>query len=442
MSTIAANIRNKKILGNTHGYNKFSFRPEEGTTYEQRCKGKEYVFINICPSSYKSVIEKDLSLKMLTEGYYSTESFMDSTIDLNSILDAIPGIQIREYQPDTKLDQALNIIKPLYEKFKTKFLGDKDFFEEFKIDDFKKKLLDLPNTLNRALNDGTYKSIENYLNVEMRNKYAKKDKLLVDSIFTIYYLLQTSTTNNWYTIPGITSSKDLYNSSGSAGWLDGSSSVSLMPKFIKDIPLLGSVVNSMFGNVGIDYTPWWNPESGSKTKEPEIKIEFDLFNDTLEAAKANFIFVNTLIAGNRWVQYGLFRGSSSLYDIKLEGYNRLFACAGDISVSYKGVLRQPSYFLNISLDTELSNKDIKIPDIYHVSLVFKSLLPANFNTYLFNIMSQNNLYTIKENNTASNILQTTVGKAIDSIFDNTSSTAAPVSDGNESMLDLMTKKKN
>jgi len=47
--------------------------------------------------------------------------------------------------------------------------------------------------------------------------------------------------------------------------------------------------------------PWWNPEEGAKTATPDINIKFDLFNDTIDKAVANFIFVNTIIPGNRWI---------------------------------------------------------------------------------------------------------------------------------------------
>jgi len=38
----------------------------------------------------------------------------------------------------------------------------------------------------------------------------------------------------------------------------------------------------------------------------------------------------------------------------------------------------------------LNNHLIKIPDVYRVSLRFQSLLPANFNNYIFNYAENNN----------------------------------------------------
>ena len=73
-----------------------------------------------------------------------------------------------------------------------------------------------------------------------------------------------------------------------------------------------------------------------------------------------------------------------MYDIKIEGINRLFACSGDINVTYQGVLRDPSKkfiedlvklhanknMSNAFLQNILTNKLIKIPDVYTVSMKF------------------------------------------------------------------------
>ncbi len=71
--------------------------------------------------------------------------------------------------------------------------------------------------------------------------------------------------------------------------------------------------------------------------------------------------------------------------MKIEGLNRLYACAGDINVTYDGILRDPpNYFIDTLVkkhanpnmntgsffDNIVKNKLIKIPDVYHVSLNF------------------------------------------------------------------------
>ena len=97
-----------------------------------------------------------------------------------------------------------------------------------------------------------------------------------------------------------------------------------------------------------------------------------------------------------------------MYDVKIEGINRLFACSGNFAVSYDGVLRTPPAawvhnlcekhcnraFNSSALESAILNDNlIKIPDVYHVTLQFQSLLPANFNNFLF-AYSQNNRMSV------------------------------------------------
>ena len=83
--------------------------------------------------------------------------------------------------------------------------------------------------------------------------------------------------------------------------------------------------------------------------------------------------------------------------MKIEGLNRLFACAASFDVTYEGMLRNPSKKFYELLDGRVNsnykkddfmknikdNNLIKIPDIYRVNMSFKSLLPANFNNFLY-----------------------------------------------------------
>lgn len=139
-----------------------------------------------------------------------------------------------------------------------------------------------------------------------------------------------------------------------------------------------------------------------------------MFNDTAEAAAANFIFVNTLVPNNSFIQYGMFQHSSPLYDVRIEGFDRMFACSGNMQVEYLGVMRVPSYrwlkeFLKKhynwdgrgggfpSLGQFLNNAQehnlIKIPDAYRVSMDFESMLPNSFNSYLFNWLENKKMET-------------------------------------------------
>ena len=76
--------------------------------------------------------------------------------------------------------------------------------------------------------------------------------------------------------------------------------------FLNKLPIVGELANMVLGNIGINYMPWWNAESGSKVAAPEMTVKFVLFNDNVDRALANFIFVNTIVPGNKWIQYNMF----------------------------------------------------------------------------------------------------------------------------------------
>lgn len=86
--------------------------------------------------------------------------------------------------------------------------------------------------------------------------------------YVLYYRLQSCMTNNIYEIPASTSSKTILASGGgTSGWLDASSAWD-MRSVLGNIPVIGKIADMILGNIGINYMPWWNASSGTKTKEP------------------------------------------------------------------------------------------------------------------------------------------------------------------------------
>lgn len=113
-------------------------------------------------------------------------------------------------------------------------------------------------------------------------------------------------TTNIYEVPGVPSSKTITSSPGGmSGWTDGGDIFSeggfRLSGILGKIPVVGNLANMILGNIGINYCPWWNAESGTKTKMPEVEVKFDLYNDSSSSAMVNFIFVNTLVSGNKFV---------------------------------------------------------------------------------------------------------------------------------------------
>lgn len=386
--------------------------------------------IRFYPSSMDdTIIKDDISFKLL----YAREKLYEPgsrSISVQDILNSIPGVQIREFLPDTRLDQCINLFIDLMSNLTKMFAGDdkknangssqgqQPAGKEEEVGLFKKITTAAWYTMKYMvgvtdpnffddLSFGTLAgvSFSSYQSSVYQNNKTYPGSFVMAFPYTMYYLLQSCVTTNIYEIPAAQTSKNILASGGGmAGWTDGgddfmSSGGFRMSNLLGKIPVIGNLANMILGNIGINYMPWWNAPSGAKTKEPQVEIKFDLFNDSTEAALANFIFVNTIVPNNKWIQYNMFQHSSHIYDVKIEGINRLFACAGDFNVTYEGVLRDPprkwirdliTTHANACMDKDaflsnaLNNRLIKIPDVYRVTLQFQSLLPANFNNYIFN----------------------------------------------------------
>ena len=407
----------------------FTYKNKTGN-YTSGC-GK----INFYPSSLNSwQFADDISYKLLYAKDYpgGNETLSKRSITINDILNAIPGIQIREFLPDTRLDQCINffteIIGTMSDLMKSDGKESQTNSTQGKVADQKeevglfKKISAVTQYSLKYMVGVTNPDFFDDLNLSDAMPFSSYNDIFSPSgktspgfyimtfPYTLYYRLQSCVTTNIYEIPGVQASKTILHSEGEAGWTSGGDMLSEGGLRISDmlgkIPGIGQIANMVLGNIGINYMPWWNASAGAKTKMPQIEITFDLFNDTANAALMNFIFVNTLIPNNMWVQYNMFQHSSSVYDVKIEGINRLYACAGNFDVTYEGVLRDPPvnwyqklkpYFnKNMSPTFEANiknNKLIKIPDIYRVKMVFQSLLPANFNNYIFNYAENGNHIT-------------------------------------------------
>ena len=400
--------------------------------------------LNFCPKSMKDYFDKDISYQLTYKYNKDNKNAPAEQVTFNSILDNIPAIQIREYLPDTALEQGINFFVSLIKQVIGMF-GEKGIStdiaekteerkgpdgkiikvvtatEEQQTDSLFKKLWNVTWFIMKYITgvdggvtgeDGKKVNLASSATEKYKDFNGIKSTNYYDQILKfphmIYYKLQSCTTTGIYELPCLKQDKMLYSSNGAAGWnVDENSGWRFLPKSLQSLPFVGPMLGKMFGNIGISWTPWWDATSGNATEEPQVDITFDLFNDTNEAALYNFIFVNTLVPNNKWIQYGLFQHSSHIYDIKLEGYNRLFACTGQFEVSYDGVLRDPppnwldktgplANHINANYDKDKfltalkNNKLIKIPDIYKVKLTFSSLLPANFNNYLYTLVANDN----------------------------------------------------
>lgn len=139
--------------------------------------------------------------------------------------------------------------------------------------------------------------------------------------YLLYTKLIASTTQNYYILPY--NGKAIFDTDGTYGYagtggLKGWSSDSNS--------LIGKALNFVGAQVRVDTTPRFS--AGGDSRVTTIKVTLDLFNDSKWGAITNFIMINTLFPGNMWMQYHLFNVAPNLYDIKVEGLQRLYMCTG------------------------------------------------------------------------------------------------------------------
>lgn len=350
------------------GIDDFSFKNESNS---QR--------IFITPSS----LEKTFALTMSND-----ISFSDKFIRFDDILTQIPSIQIREYVVSTRLKQLLNLFGAFKQGYDdaSKYKINWDVLDKFVktngINDIVKKQI---TELAKEPASGTFQKNGSRT---FPNGVTKEDKNSIIKIpFFMYYCILTAYNTGYYTIPYDGNLID--QSNGSAGW-GGNGDLGL--EFgSSSSGILGTIFKYALGNLRFNLQPQWNP--GGDTKFPQIAVTFNLFNDTVEAASNNFRFVNNIVAKNKYLQYNFFQQNPAAYDIKIGGLQRFYMCSANIKVESKGVLRLPSedvikdikkYMSNYKfLDEKNTNEIIRIPDVYHITMTFESLLPNSLNSHIF-----------------------------------------------------------
>lgn len=332
--------------------------------------------INIVPSSLKyqsdaSMISKD-----------------DEYITFSDIINKLPSIQIREYVVSTRLKQLLNLFgafKQGYDdatKYKINYDKLNEFMKKNGINDIiKKQSIELA----KQNSSGTFQ--EKGSMTFPKNVGEPDSNSIIKIPFFMYYCILTAYNTGFYTIPYDGNLID--QSNGNAGW-GGNGDIGLEFGNVSS-GIIGSIIKYAFGDFRFNLQPQWNP--GGDTKFPQIVATFNLFNDTAESASNNFRFVNNLVAKNKYLQYNFFQQNPAVYDIKIGGLQRFYMCSANIKVESKGVLRLPSedvikdimkYMDNYKfLDDKNTNEIIRIPDVYHITMTFESLLPNSLNSHIF-----------------------------------------------------------
>lgn len=407
------------VTGNSGTPQFFSFRPDQPVGFGITKPEDSFGFLHILPNSfYQNSYEghdNDIANRLL----YADS--MTLPIHGTELLRDVPYMQVREYLQDSKLDMIFNVIGAfanglaMGQKAANADQGFMDFAT--RVWNFTKSVFsDIGTILGTAFNAA--------IDPTLLWKYANNtspdyDNYVLKIPYMLYYRLLSSTTTGIYEIPY--NGKILYESNGTG--FDTAKGIKGLAS-PNNATLIGSIINYVGKNIRVNTTPTFD---GSNNDTPtSVDINFTLYNDSLDAAVKNFIFVNTLFPGAKWLQYHIFQHAPNLYDIKINGINRLFMCAGDFKCEQKGVLRKPRINMLQILANNHKNKNmsltafdlavhdmVRIPDIYEITLKFTSLLPNNFNNFLYSYYLNESISSEKyKNNLHTNSVYYSVSDAI------------------------------
>ena len=194
-------------------------------------------------------------------------------------------MQIREYLPDTRFDQLVNLMTDLFAVI-TDMISEINFLDLFKtvmsgieyVKRLSKKIGELLEVgYHYVVGDDTDNSLL-FKAGEIRDmfsgakggdaKAAEMYAKIVSFPFAMYYKLQSYTTTNIYELPASLGDKVIYSSSGKSGW-SGGKGVGLATLFDKDnfmmkIPVIGKMIENMVKNIKVHWMPLWDPDSGAQ----------------------------------------------------------------------------------------------------------------------------------------------------------------------------------
>lgn len=357
---------------------------------------ENYGKLTICPSSYMKIpgnLTTDetsfMSLYSSTAGQITSDS-----LDIQgSILNNMPSIKIREYLQSAKLNQVMSLFSAISSGWR---LAQDHANSTSNVTELAEKIWETLKAVITSLPEiikDSVKGVINQFDSPTEGMLNKTDDLYTTFMlklpYLLYYRLLNSYTTNIYEVP-YTGNYEV-TSKGNDGWVAGQQGDLTTTAF----SALGTFMSWFGHNLKITTTPSWGGSSSSTGSS--YTITFNLINDTVENSIINFIFINTLFHNNKWMQYHIYQHSPDLYDIEIAGIGRIMMCAGDFACKGIGAMKRPSkkFFdlLGTHVNTavwkdtmvdQLRERDlVRIPDAFEVQLAFTSLLPDNFNTYIY-----------------------------------------------------------
>jgi hypothetical protein len=153
--------------------------------------------------------------------------------------------------------------------------------------------------------------------------------------------------------------------------------------------------NTNYTAIGV---PQWTLKQGG-TEFPMVEVKLNLYNDHITNLSNNYQLIHSLMSGASWLQSGSQKKSPNLFHVTCPGRFTMPLSSMSVSVKYGGMVRHlhENSYDHISAKVKGMNPFDKgvntgFPDVYHVTLQFKCMLPNNFNTFLLYTHGDNENY--------------------------------------------------
>ena len=327
--------------------------------------------------------------KSLNENIGRDSAMLELKFDFNELMKNLPKVTIREYTMDSKITQIMNAF--------TAFKRGVADYEEFKRAGFtsgelstaiKYFIQEFPNKFGEEITGNGLDRSKMKMGQE-NNDFTIRG---INIPFIMYYQLMTAITTDFYTLPYNGNTID--ESNGNDGFAGENHGFKTSSESI-----VGKLLNFIGENIKFHTTPHW--KGSTENRFSSFSVSIHLFNDTVKGTANNFLFMNRLLAKNKYLQYQIFQHNPAVYDVNIEGYNRFLMCSAKVGCISKGVSRVPSKSILREIDilirgNKILNGDqfftnnpslIRIPDIYELNIEFTPLLPNSINNSIYRLIA-------------------------------------------------------
>lgn len=314
---------------------------------------------------------------------------------MDTMLDNVPYIVVKEYFFKNTASTMMNLIKKLMDKAtEAKSSADAAGSDT--------------STDVSSQGSGEASSSGNSLLDKIKDKFQNVSTKLsvIDIPYVLYCGLRKKMYGNTYVFPYIVGNSTVINeASNQSEWGKGTGLIEQLKGAIESVgQMLGGIAASAMGSQARGATlfpaPTWNPSGDGQG----VQFSFDLMllNDNAVKARNNYMCVNTIIHNNRSIQKAILQFPGALYELWLPTGQRHLMCTADFKLYPLGINRQtPDGFFDAQSNpganfdigvsdaqvAQIKNKHVAgvevLPDGYKLSCNFKSCLANNMNTAVF-----------------------------------------------------------